>query len=52
LTIKFIPKETLDVYREEAKTLWLNGKPKKWYFGIPIALFWVFIVWLIIKAII
>ena len=29
LTIKFIPKDVLDTYRDEAKTLWLDGKPKK-----------------------
>jgi len=50
LTIKFIPKDTLDACREEAKTLWLNGKPKKWYFGIPIILFWLFIVWLVVRS--
>ncbi|GMO38970.1 MAG: YkvA family protein [Termitinemataceae bacterium] len=45
LAIKLIPNEILIECREEAKYLWKNGKPKKWYYGIPII-----IIWLIIAA--
>jgi uncharacterized membrane protein YkvA (DUF1232 family) len=38
LTVKFIPKETFQKYREEAEGMWENGKPKRWYYAIPIIL--------------
>ena len=49
LTIHFIPKDTFEYYRHEAQGIWQDGKPKKWYFAIPFVLFWLFILWLIIK---
>ena len=51
LTIKFIPKEVLEKNRTAAEGLWADGKPKKWYYGIPIVVIWVVIVGLIINAI-
>lgn len=52
LTIKFIPKEMLDEYRRKAEGMWEKGKPKKWYYAVPILLFWMIILFLILKAII
>ena len=52
LTIKFIPRDVLERNRKEADGLWDNGKPKKWYYSIPIVLIWVLLVALIIKAIV
>ena len=49
LTIKFIPKEVLERNRTKAEGLWENGKPKKWYYAIPIVLIWVLILFWIIK---
>jgi len=40
LTVKFIPKETFQKYREEAEGMWKNDKPKKWYYAIPIVILW------------
>lgn len=51
LTIKLIPKETFDRYRKESEGMWLNGKPKKWYYALPIILIWLLILCLVIKAI-
>lgn len=51
LTIKFIPKETFQKYREEAEGMWADGKPKKWYYAIPIIVLWLLIAWLILKAV-
>lgn len=51
LTIKFIPKDVLEKNRRAAEGLWENGKPKKWYFSIPIVAIWLLILWLILKAI-
>ncbi|MEG0741889.1 MAG: YkvA family protein [Clostridia bacterium] len=50
LTVKLIPKDVLDRCRKEAENLWPNGRPKKWYYGIPIVLIWLFLLWLIVKA--
>lgn len=50
LTIKFIPKDILERNRVLAENLWENGKPKKWYYSIPIILIWALIIWIIVKA--
>ena len=48
LTIKLIPKEKLEQYRTESEGMWENGKPKKWYYAIPIVVFWIIIIFLVI----
>ena len=40
LTVKLIPREIMDECKSEAENLWNNGKPKKWYFAIPIVASW------------
>ncbi|MGX8835412.1 YkvA family protein [Amedibacillus sp. YH-ame6] len=47
-TLKWIPKELFEEFREEAKGMWKNGKPKKWYFAIPILAIWFSIIYLIV----
>ncbi len=49
VTVKFIPQETFQKYRAEAEGMWENGKPKKWYYAIPIILLWGIILYLIFK---
>lgn len=51
LTIRLIPKEIMERSRKLAEGLWKNGKPKKWYYAVPIVLIWLLIIWLIVKAI-
>ncbi len=51
LTIKLIPHDVFEQCRKESANIWINGKPKKWYYSIPIVLIWVLIIWLIIKGI-
>ena len=51
LTIRLIPKDVFAKCREQAEGLWANGKPKKWYYAVPIALVWLLVLWLIVKAI-
>ena len=51
LTIKFIPDDVLVRNREQAENLWEKGKPKKWYFAIPILVIWLVILGLILKAV-
>lgn len=50
LTIRFIPPDVFEQCRKEAEGLWKNGKPQKWYYGIPIIVMWLFVTWLIVKA--
>lgn len=49
LAIKMIPQNVMEECRKESEDLWKNGKPKKWYYAIPIMLIWVSILWLIIR---
>ena len=51
LSIKLIPKEVWERCQAESEDMWKDGKPKKWYFAIPMVLIWLLIIWLIIKAI-
>lgn len=52
LTVRLIPKETLDRCRREAEGMRQNGKIKKWYCAIPVVAIWLLIAWLIIRAIV
>ena len=49
LTVKFIPKTVFEEYRKQAKMMWQDGKPEKWYYAIPILLIWALILILIFK---
>ena len=40
LTLKFIPREIFEECRQQSEGLWDDGKPKKWYYSIPIVLVW------------
>ena len=51
LTLKFIPTDIIEKKRREAEGMWVSGKPKKWYYAIPIILFWVAIIVLIVKMV-
>lgn len=51
LTIKFIPKDILEEKRSEAQNMWKNGKPKKWYFAIPIVVIWLLLLLLAVKTV-
>lgn len=47
LTIKLIPSSVLERNRKLSKSLWVNGKPKKWYYAIPFLVIWIlFIHWI------
>lgn len=50
--VKRIPPEVMERCRRQSEGMWENGKPKKWYFALPIILFWLIIAAVIIKAII
>lgn len=48
--IHFIPKDVMEECRQKSEGMWENGKPKKWYFAIPIVVFWIIILLLILKG--
>lgn len=52
LTIKLTPKEKLEQYRTESEGMWENGKPKRWYYVVPIILFWLIIIVIVIRCLI
>ncbi|MGN0699793.1 MAG: YkvA family protein [Oscillospiraceae bacterium] len=49
VTIKLIPKEKLEKCRAKAEGLWKNGKPKRWYYALPIVAVWVLVIVFIVK---
>ncbi len=49
LCLQFIPEEQIERFRIESQEIWKDGKPKKWYYTIPVILFWITIIILIIK---
>ena len=51
LTLKFIPKETMDKHRKKSEGMWDNGKPKKWYYALPILIVWALMLIVILKII-
>lgn len=51
LTIRCIPQDVWERSRASSEGLWTDGRPKKWYYAIPIIVFWLVILWLIVKAI-
>lgn len=53
LTVKLIPHDvwTRNLATVEAEGMWVNGRPKKWYYAIPILIIWGLLAWLIYAAI-
>lgn len=49
--LKFIPKEIFDECRKQAEGMWQDGKPKKWYYAVPIVVIWLLLLWLILRAV-
>ncbi len=52
LTVHMIPAEVMAQCRAEAEGMWNNGKPKKWYYAVPIVLVWLLVVFLIVRAVV
>ena len=51
LTIKFIPADVFEEYRKQSQDMWQDGKPKKWYYALPIVVVWLVIVAFLVKLI-
>ena len=50
LTVRRIPPEVLASCRERAEGMWQNGRPKKWYFALPVVGVWLLLALLVWKA--
>ena len=51
LTVKLIPADVFAECREKSANLWAEGKPKKWYYAMPIVIVWLLAAFVIVKAI-
>jgi len=51
IIIKLIPADVFSECRESAKGLWESGKPKRWYYAVPIVLVWLLVILIVVKII-
>jgi uncharacterized membrane protein YkvA (DUF1232 family) len=51
LTVKLIPADIFEECRRSSADLWAGGKPKKWYYALPIVALWALIVIVVIRAV-
>ena len=47
VTIKCIPDEVWQRSRVRAVEIWREGRPKKWYYAIPVVVIWGLLIWLV-----
>ena len=52
LTVRLIPKDIFAQCQKEAEGIWESGKPKQWYFAVPVILLWLFFIWLLYTVIV
>lgn len=52
MAVRLIPDDVMEECREKSRGMWDNGKPKKWYYGLPVIVIWIIIIALIISAVI
>ena len=52
LTVRLVPPKVMEACRTEAEGMWTEGRPKRWYYAIPIVLVWLLIVFLIVRAVV
>lgn len=51
IVIKLIPADVFAECRSESAELWTNGKPKKWYYALPVIFIWLLIIFIMVKII-
>ena len=50
LTLRLIPKEVLTECRIKAQDMWQGDRPKKWYYALPVLIFWCLVLLAILKG--
>lgn len=48
LTVRLIPRDVLARCHARAEGMWANGKPRRWFFAIPIVLIWLMVLALVL----
>lgn len=43
--IRLVPPAVMRRCREQAQGMWQDGRPKKWYYALPVLILWVLILW-------
>ena len=51
ITLRLIPQEVMKRARQEAECIWVDGWPKKWYWGLPVVTVWLLAAGLILRAV-
>lgn len=51
LVVKLIPPDVFTECRQKSEDLWKDGKPKKWFYAVPIVLFWIAMILLVVYLI-
>ena len=49
--VKKIPTAVMTEAREKSDKIWEEGKTKRWYYGIPVVLIWIFAIYLAVRLI-
>lgn len=49
IAVKLIPTDVMEQCRKDAEGLWDKGKPKKWFYALPVVFIWVIVMILIIN---
>ena len=52
LALKLIPPAVWQRSLERAEGMWPDGRPKRWYYALPVIALWLLLVWLIVRAIV
>ena len=51
VVVRLIPTGVMAECRVQAQGLWDGGRPKRWYYAVPIVLLWLAVIFLIVRAI-
>lgn len=51
LTLRRIPPEIMERCRKRAEGMWADGRPKRWYYALPVVAVWAVLLFLIVKII-
>lgn len=49
-TIKLIPQDIFEYCKQQSEGIWKDGKPKRWYYAIPIFFIWAFLLFALLKT--